>query len=44
MERISGEKQTHGEKRGPWEKDSQGESFADGEVYGLTSGHYGSGD
>ena len=35
MEKISGEKQTHGEKRGPWEKDSHGESFADGENCGY---------
>ena len=35
MERISGEKQSHGEKRGPWEKDSHGESFGDGENCGY---------
>ena len=56
MERISGEKQTHGKKRGPWEKDSHGENCGnngngmdhcheDREPHdGLTSAHYGSGD
>ena len=29
MERISGGRQTHGEKRDPWEKDSHGESFGE---------------
>ena len=34
MERISGEKQTHGEKSGSWEKESHGKSFEDGEGCG----------
>ena len=29
MERISGGRQTHGEKRAPWEKNSHGESFGE---------------
>ena len=35
MGSISGEKKSHGEKSGPWEKDCHGESFVGGEDYGY---------